>query len=260
MHFNPTNKQYKEINGDCKVYSKSELGKWVCSQRSCKISASKNLSPKRIELLDNLGFLWSGVPEGHSRPIPGGDPRLNRAVAAKLVYPDLTISECLHLGGFQEAELNVVKDKKHTWRTVYVNYKEAIYRKVDTYENARRTGSRLKIEELVNTLRGEEANRYELVFGENASLLEGYFEAAAERRRNGIVEKPRKPRDHDQKRKRAREEDGVLEGDRQSQQQPGRKRACFEVGNGSVQPFGGDFQAQAAREQDNIARAQQQQQ
>jgi len=64
-----------------------------------------------------LGFLWSGLPDGRARPIPGGDPRQNRAIAAKLVYPDLTIREVLQLGGFQEEELNVVKDLKHTWRT-----------------------------------------------------------------------------------------------------------------------------------------------
>ena len=95
------------------------------------------------------------------------------------------------------------------------------YRKVDTYTNARRMGSRLKIEEFVNTLRGQEENRFEQVFGEKATLLEGFLEAAAERRRNGIVENPRKPRTN-RKKKRAREEDNLLEAD----EQPGWKRAC----------------------------------
>ena len=52
-----------------------------------------------------------------ARPIPGGDPRQNRAIAAKIVYPGLTVREALHLGGFSEDELNAVKDQKHTWRT-----------------------------------------------------------------------------------------------------------------------------------------------
>ena len=75
------------------------------------------MTEKRIELLDNLGFLWSGLPEGWSHQVPGGDPRQNRAIAAKLAYPDLTIREALSLGGFEEEELNAVKDPKHTWRT-----------------------------------------------------------------------------------------------------------------------------------------------
>jgi hypothetical protein len=49
--------------------------------------------------------------------IKGGDPRQNRAMAAKIVYPDLTMRECLYLGGFQDDELNAVKDQKYSWRT-----------------------------------------------------------------------------------------------------------------------------------------------
>ena len=52
-----------------------------------------------------------------ARVVKGGDPRQNRAMAAKLVYPDLTMRECCYLGGFQDDELNAVKDQKHTWRT-----------------------------------------------------------------------------------------------------------------------------------------------
>lgn len=57
------------------------------------------------------------MPEGTKKHVPGGCPRQNRAIAAKLVYPDLTIREVLSLGGFTEEELSVVKDPKHTWRT-----------------------------------------------------------------------------------------------------------------------------------------------
>lgn len=75
------------------------------------------MSEKRIELLDGLGFLWSGIPEGWTKALPGGDPRQNKAIAAKLVYPEFTIREVLQLGGFEEEELNAIKDQKHTWRT-----------------------------------------------------------------------------------------------------------------------------------------------
>ena len=56
--------QYKEENGHVKVYSKTDLGRWVCAQRSARVNGARSLSPKRIELLDGLGFLWSGLPDG----------------------------------------------------------------------------------------------------------------------------------------------------------------------------------------------------
>ena len=46
------------------MYLKTELGKWVCSQRSARVTKAKNLTEKRNEQLDELGFLWSGLPEG----------------------------------------------------------------------------------------------------------------------------------------------------------------------------------------------------
>ena len=89
----------------------------MTSQRTAKRSQAKSLSPKRIELLENLGFQWCGLPEGYARPVPGGDPRQNRAIAARLVYPELTMREALELGGFLEEELSAIKDQRHLWRT-----------------------------------------------------------------------------------------------------------------------------------------------
>jgi len=215
--------KYKEKHGDCKVYTKTDLGRWVCGQRSARVSTAKNLSPKRIALLDNLGFLWSGLPEGWARPTPGGDPRQNRAIAAKLVYPNLTIREALRLGGFEEEELNAVKDQKHTWRTGYVYYKDIIVKKVENYPSARRSGARLQIEKLVSLL-GEDEDRLEEVFGENSSLLKDFLEAAKERRRHGVVEKPR-PRGT--KRQRI---DDALDVFSDEEQQPARKQP-YHAGN-----------------------------
>ena len=107
--------QYQKEHGDCRVNTRSELGKWVSSQRTSRVK--KSLGDTRTQLLDKLGFLWSGLKEGYAKPPPGGDPRYNLAVAAKLMFPDLTIWEALLLGGFEEEELNVVCDKKHKWRT-----------------------------------------------------------------------------------------------------------------------------------------------
>ena len=60
--------QYYEKNGNSKVYSKSPLGAWVCSQRSAKNQNAGSLTPKRIELLNALEFLWSGIPDGWTKP------------------------------------------------------------------------------------------------------------------------------------------------------------------------------------------------
>lgn len=57
------------------------------------------------------------MPEGWVPPPPGGEPRQNRAIAAKIVYPDLTYREALLLGGYEDEELDVVKNPKHMWRT-----------------------------------------------------------------------------------------------------------------------------------------------
>ena len=49
---------------------------------------------------------------------------------------------------------------------------------------------RLNIEKLVEILKGEDENRFELVFGEQSSLLHNFLLAAEERKRNGEVETP----------------------------------------------------------------------
>lgn len=75
------------------------------------------MTEKRIELLEKIEMVWNAIPEGWSKPPPGGCPRQNKAIAAKLVYPDLNIRECLYLAGFSSEELSKVKDQKHMWRT-----------------------------------------------------------------------------------------------------------------------------------------------
>mmetsp|Transcript_21302 Transcript_21302/g.39131 ORF Transcript_21302/g.39131 Transcript_21302/m.39131 type:complete len:292 (+) Transcript_21302:85-960(+) len=184
--------KYHKENGNCKVmYNNCLLGKWVSSQRSARKQNFKILSDKCVELLDNLGFLWS--VKGHAKVIKGGDPRQNRAIAAKLTYPDLSIRECLHLGGFKNDDLDVIKDQKHTWRTVYVEHKDTIRKRIDKYQNARLSGARLETEKLVNILNGEEEDRFVQVFGVCSSLLPEFLSAAEERVRNGIeVDKPKR--------------------------------------------------------------------
>jgi hypothetical protein len=109
--------QYQKEHGDCRVHTRTELGRWVLNQRISRNQNSSTLTEKRINLLDSLGFIWCAKPEGWAAKPAGGDPRQNRAIAAKMMYPDLLIRECLLLGGYEEEELNVVKNPKHAWRT-----------------------------------------------------------------------------------------------------------------------------------------------
>ena len=70
------------------IQKKSELGKWVARQRAARV----RMDGKRTCLFNKLGFVWEC---GRSKQIPGGDERQNRAIAAKLVFPDLTVREAL---------------------------------------------------------------------------------------------------------------------------------------------------------------------
>ena len=60
--------------------------------RSSASSEGKRMDGKRTCLFNKLGFVWEC---GRSKQIPGGDERQNRAIAAKLVFPDLTVREAL---------------------------------------------------------------------------------------------------------------------------------------------------------------------
>lgn len=138
--------------------------------------------------------MWWALPEGHAPPNQKGDPRVNAALAAKLVYPDLTIREALYLGGFKDEELDVIRDQKHKWRTTYVVYKDMIMKKLKKYEatkneTTRRSASRRNVEELVGILQGAAEDRLEQVFGERKILLDGFLGAAVEREGNGELER-----------------------------------------------------------------------
>jgi len=161
--------------------------------RLARNTKSKILTPNRIELLESIGFLWSGLKVGTKEMIPGGDPQQNRAMAAKLVWPDLTIREALHLGGYEEEELNAVRTTLHapirTWRTNYVYHKDIIIVVLQKFPLESRTQKRRKnIQKLVDVLEGDEEDRYEQVFGEFASLLPKYPEANEDRETNDIAE------------------------------------------------------------------------
>ena len=137
------------------------------------------------------------------------------------MYPNLTIRECLLLGGFQHEELGVVRDRKHTWRTNYVYHKDVVVGKVKTYDTALKSWARPHIEKLVNILEGEDEDRFEQVFGECSHLLSEFLEEANERMASGIIEKPLRAGA-----KRTNEDMDVMSDD---EEQPAMKQAHVEV-------------------------------
>ncbi len=177
--------RYHEKHGNCMVYTKTDLGRWVCMQRTQYQNKAKSLTEKRIELLEQLDFRWRGVPDHWQRATPGGNPRQCRALAAKLVYPGLSIRESLLLAGFTNEELDAVKDPKHTWRTGYVYYKDMVVKKLKDWDTAQRRGARIQTEQLIGILEGDDPDKFEQVFGENAVLLPEFLRNAEERERTG---------------------------------------------------------------------------
>ena len=131
-----------------------------------------------------------------------GDPRRNRATAAKLVWPNLTPREALLLGGFEEEHLDEIRQplsgtvKVHNWRTNYTFYKDRMDCKLKSYKGKKsKVGKGDKhIDSIVAILKGEDEDRLQTVFGDRASLLTGFLNAAEERERNGIshTDAPRK--------------------------------------------------------------------
>lgn len=45
------------------VYTKTDLGRWVCLQRTQYQNKAKTMTEKRIQLLEQLDFRWRGVPD-----------------------------------------------------------------------------------------------------------------------------------------------------------------------------------------------------
>lgn len=96
--------KFKEDHGNCLVGKSSgekyrNLARWVSSQRTNK-RQNKLLSPKRMELLESVGFVWVVNTNQHNNK---DDPRMHRAIAAKLFFhKTLLAREALRMGGFSQ--------------------------------------------------------------------------------------------------------------------------------------------------------------
>ena len=176
--------QYKQEHGDCLVNTKdSHLGRWVSSQRTLYKKKNPCLTPKRIELLESIGFVWSIRPPKYGDT---GDVRFNRAMAARLHYSDLSVRETLLLGGYIEAELDEIPNPKHTWRSTYAALKDKMYALEKKWEETRDNPRKLQIIKFWNMLKGIETGSSVGVFGDRTSLIPPFLQAAALRKREGI--------------------------------------------------------------------------
>jgi len=93
---------HKKEVGHCNVpFPTGSFGEWVVRCRTLKRKNDPRLTPKRIELMEEIGFEWTV-----SRRYLGvkGDPRMNLALVAKLQFPSLTYPEALLLGGYSRDE------------------------------------------------------------------------------------------------------------------------------------------------------------
>ncbi|EJK77990.1 hypothetical protein THAOC_00138 [Thalassiosira oceanica] len=211
-------KAYAEEHGHANPRGKEDLAKWVSNQRH-EFRAGK-LSGRRRELLDDVGVTWEVV---RTLPDYQGRPEINRAIACKMKWPNLSLRECMHVGGLRDDELDAVKDQKHTWRTGYVVVKDFMKQKIKGYEGARRTGSRVEIERLLGILSGDDEDRLEQVFGENCDLLVDYLKAAEGRGPDWTEERTVR-----RKRKRAEEEKVQTEEEGESDEggEPSRRETA----------------------------------
>eukprot|EP00970_Alexandrium_tamarense_P000290 scaffold32_cov190-Alexandrium_tamarense.AAC.8 len=204
------NAGYSELLKWCEEYGNhapyphtknTPLGRWITQQRSKGRDEKNPMNERRQELLNAVNFTWSGLPEGDRKQIVrGGDPQFCRALASKMVFPQLTMRECFYLGGYTDEELDQSIDEKHAWRTGYVRLKDKMNLAIKKWETARKAGARKQTEQLISTLKGTDENRFEVVFGEYHHYLPQFLEKAEERKRNGIPEerpRPRQKRTHE---------------------------------------------------------------
>jgi len=95
--------EFKKEKGHCLVPSPRnsdqtyrELGQWVSSMRTYAKTQAPLLTPKRIELLNSIGFVWSAITNQHDFM---SDGRFWKTFAAKLCY-NLSAHDAMRLSGY----------------------------------------------------------------------------------------------------------------------------------------------------------------
>ena len=100
------------------------LGRWAAHQRTCYREKNPVLTPKRIELLEGLGFVWAVSPNQYSSV---EDPKFHASWAAKLFFSEkLTARDAMFMSGFPEEEAANDSRKKMLNNKVCCYYKKHI--------------------------------------------------------------------------------------------------------------------------------------
>jgi hypothetical protein len=104
-----------------------ELMRWVSQQRTSYNTKAPGMTPKRIELLEAVGFVWTVNPDMYKAHL---DPRFYKAIAAKLLY-NITARDSMLLSGMSDEEAANDNRKKLLNARVCNFYKEEFKSKSD---------------------------------------------------------------------------------------------------------------------------------
>ena len=185
--------KYYHEHGDCMVTTREvPLGKWVAWQRESYRKKYAALTDRRKELLDSLGFVWEAKHANRKPHVDTGDPRLNKALATRIVFgQQFGDRQIFALSGFSTEELEEVRNPSHQWRNGLVVLKKRLDARLKSFaarskkeddglNNLPRRKTYSAVQEIIATLQDvSKTDRYAQVYGEqNAKLLQEYVSIA----------------------------------------------------------------------------------
>ncbi|KAL7577833.1 hypothetical protein ACA910_010581 [Epithemia clementina (nom. ined.)] len=185
--------RFYQENGHCMVTTREvPLGKWVAWQRESYRKNYAALTDRRKELLDNLGFVWEAKHVNRKPHVDTGDPRLNKALATRVVFgQQFSDRQVFLLSGFTREEMEEVRNPAHQWRNGLVVLKKRLDARLKAFlarvkkedegsNNLPRRKTYSAVQELISTLQdADKPDRFAQVYGEaNATLLDGFLSGA----------------------------------------------------------------------------------
>jgi hypothetical protein len=148
----PTRPNNKQAHANEKY---RRLMKWVSYQRTNYNSKLPSLTPKRIQLLEDVGFVFCANPDHYDAKL---DPKFHKAIAAKLRY-NITARDSMLLSGMSDEEATDESRKKLLNARVCNFYKEEFKYKGD-------------VQAILNTLKltASDEEALSLIFGASVVL------------------------------------------------------------------------------------------
>eukprot|EP00978_Attheya_sp_CCMP212_P011852 scaffold29447_cov53-Attheya_sp.AAC.3 len=181
-------KEFRALRGHCKVpIHSSQLGRWVTHMRSLYSKKKAQLTAERIRLLDEIGFIWRFETSVNTYGTQG-DPRMNRAMAARLKFPALKSREALLLGGYDELEAeskknqDIMYQRMRTYASVKSPAKQNVMKLSDILEKGTVSPAQQSYEGddvMVDGVRMDSLNQ---VFGDCAHLCANFIWEANKRK------------------------------------------------------------------------------